>query len=229
MDYRGGQLVVELAEETTQALRQLAQQADAGLFSVLLAAYYLLLQAFTNRSDLVVGIPAFNRTHRQTHDLIGCFVNSLALDFDIDREDDIQALIGKVATRVIEAQEHQELPFERLVGHLNLPADPSRHPLFQVWFDVNSFAEAEADRPDGTGTSRQGLLRTRDLSGYAAEGQSPTGAKFDLGLVINDGGRALVCTFSYATSLFERNTVGRFADTYRAVLEQFAAGAEGNR
>ncbi len=229
VDYRGGQLVVELAEETTQALRQLAQQADAGLFSVLLAAYYLLLQAFTNRSDLVVGIPAFNRTHRQTHDLIGCFVNSLALDFDIDREDDIQALIGKVATRVIEAQEHQELPFERLVGHLNLPADPSRHPLFQVWFDVNSFAEAEADRPDGTGTSRQGLLRTRDLSGYAAEGQSPTGAKFDLGLVINDGGRALVCTFSYATSLFERNTVGRFADTYRAVLEQFAAGAEGNR
>ncbi|MFJ1647076.1 amino acid adenylation domain-containing protein [Streptomyces sp. NPDC088258] len=228
-DHRGGQLVVELGEETTTALRRLAREADAGLFSVLLAAYYLLLQAFTNRADLVVGIPAFNRTHHQTHDLIGCFVNSLALDFDIDREDDVRTMIGKVAARVIEAQEHQEMPFERLVGHLNLPADPSRHPLFQVWFDVNSFAEAEADRADSAGAAGQGLLRTHDLTGYAAEGQSPTGAKFDLGLVINDGGRALACVFSYATSLFEESTVDRFADTYRAILEQFAGATGGDR
>ncbi|MFD7898246.1 amino acid adenylation domain-containing protein [Streptomyces sp. NPDC059743] len=224
VDYRGGQLAVELEEETTTALRRLAQETDTSLFSVLLAAYYLLLQTYTNRSDLVVGIPAFNRTHRHTHDLIGYFVNSLALDFDIDGEDDVQALINKVAARVIEAQEHQELPFERLVGHLNLPADPSRHPLFQVWFDVNSFAEADANRAHDAGRPEQGLLRTHDLSGCAADGQSLTVAKFDLGLVVNDGGEALICTFSYATSLFEESTVDRFAATYRSILELFAGG-----
>ncbi|WP_329325160.1 non-ribosomal peptide synthetase [[Kitasatospora] papulosa] len=223
-DYRGGRLVIEFDEETTTALRQLARETDVGLFSVLLSAYYLLLQAFTHRSDLVVGIPAFNRNQRQTHDLIGYFVNSLALDFDIDREDDVRTLIDKVAARVAEAQEYQELPFERLVSHLSLPADPSRHPLFQTWFDVNSFGEAVAEGIGSPGRTEQVLLRPCELNGFTMDGKAATLSKFDLGLVINDGGRGLVCTFSYATSLFEECTVSRLAATYRSILEQFAGG-----
>lgn len=224
VDYRGGELSVEIDEETTTALRHLARETDAGLFSVLLAAYYLLLKAFTHRDDLVVGIPAFNRKHEQTHDLIGYFVNSLALDFDIDREDDVRSLIKRVAARVVEAQEHQDLPFDQLVGYLNLPVDPSRHPLFQVWFDVNSFAETGRERAGSTTSSPHALLRTHDLHRSAADGRSVSASKFDLALVVNDGGEALRCTFGYATSLFEESTVGRFTQIYQAILEQFVEG-----
>ncbi|MFF3958961.1 amino acid adenylation domain-containing protein [Streptomyces sp. NPDC001890] len=218
-DYRGGQVVIELDEETTQALRRLAREMGVGLFSVLLAAYCLLLQAFANRDDLVVGIPAFNRNHWQTRDLIGYFVNSLALDLDIDREDEVETLIRKVSARLLEAQEHQELPIEQLVGHLNLPPDPGRHPLFQVWFDVNAFGEVAADRPPN-----RVLRRTDDHHGPELGAEADPAAKFDLGLVVNDGGQQLVCTFGYATSMFERTTVSRLAATYRAILDQFAEG-----
>jgi non-ribosomal peptide synthetase component F len=190
---------------------------------VLLSAYFLLLQAYTGRDDLLIGVPVANRAHGQSQDLIGCFINSLALDFEIDRDDDVESLIKKVGARVAEAQEYQQLPFERLVAELDLPADPSRHPLFQIWFDVNSFAVADADRAAARHESAPAaLLRTHAIDGYTPDGESAVSSKLDLGLVVNDGGESLVGTITYASSLFDQCTVERFASTYQSILTQFA-------
>ncbi|MEV0617683.1 amino acid adenylation domain-containing protein [Nonomuraea sp. NPDC050404] len=210
MDHGGGQVAFEVEPDTSAALRRMARESGVGLFSVLLSAYFLLLRAYTGRGDLLVGVPVANRSHGQTHDLIGCFMNSLALDFDIDRDDDVRALIGKVGARVAEAQEHQELPFERLVAELDLPVDPSRHPLFQIWFDVHSFAEPAA--------GAEAVLRACTPGGG---GEPAAVSKLDLGLVVNDAGEALAGTITFATALFDQGTVERFAATYRSILTQF--------
>jgi non-ribosomal peptide synthetase component F len=222
IDYRGGSVAFELDPKTSAAARRLARESGVGLFSVLLSAYFLMLRAYTGRSDLLVGIPVANRTHVQTHELIGCFTNTLALDFDIDGDDDVEMLIEKVGARVVEAQERQELPFERLVAELDLPVDVARHPLFQIWFDVNSFAETDADRLTGHEPSPAALLRTHTLEGHTPDGKAAISANLDFGLVVNDGGESLTGTITYATALFDHGTVEGFASTYRSILTQFA-------
>ncbi|MET7309338.1 amino acid adenylation domain-containing protein [Streptomyces sp. NPDC005571] len=216
IDYSGGSVSFELDPETSASARRLAHESGVGLFSVLLSAFYLTLQAYTGRSDLLVGIPVVNRTNAQTHELIGCFTNSLALDFDIDGDDDVKKMIKKVGARVLEAQEHQELPFERLVAELDLPVDLARHPLFQIWFDVNSFADTD------TGRASAALLRPHTVETHTPDGAPAIFANLDFGLVLNDVGESLVGTITYATALFDHGTVVRFASTYRSILMQFA-------
>jgi amino acid adenylation domain-containing protein/non-ribosomal peptide synthase protein (TIGR01720 family) len=216
IDYSGGSLSFPLDPETSAAAQRLADESGVGLFSVLLSAFFLALRAYTGRSDLLVGIPVANRTHVQTHQLIGCFTNSLALDFDIDGDDDLVTLIKKVGARVVEAQEHQELPLDRLVAELDLPVDPARHPLFQIWFDVNSFADTDADRASAA------LLRPHTVEGNAPDSGSAVAANLDFGLVLNGSGESLTGTITYATALFDHGTAERFAATYRSILTQFA-------
>jgi non-ribosomal peptide synthetase component F len=216
IDYSGGSLSFPLDPETSAAAQRLADESGVGLFSVLLSAFFLALRAYTGRSDLLVGIPVANRTHVQTHQLIGCFTNSLALDFDIDGDDDLVTLIKKVGARVVEAQEHQELPLDRLVAELDLPVDPARHPLFQIWFDVNSFADTDAERASAA------LLRPHTVEGDAPDSGSAVAANLDFGLVLNGSGESLTGTITYATALFDHGTAERFAATYRSILTQFA-------
>ncbi|MEU7206531.1 amino acid adenylation domain-containing protein [Streptomyces sp. NPDC045470] len=215
IDYSGASMSFGLNPETSAAARRLAHESGVGLFSVLLSAFFLTIQAYTGRSDLLVGIPVANRTHVQTHELIGCFINSLALDFDIAGDDDVEEMIKKVGARVVEAQEQQELPFERLVAELGLPLDPARHPLFQIWFDVNSFADTDTERTSTT------LLRPYTVGAHTPGGGSTVAANLDFGLVLNDVGESLAGTITYATALFDHGTVERFASTYRSILTQF--------
>ena len=222
IDYTGGRVSFELDPKTSAAAQRLAHESGVGLFSVLLSAFFLTLRAYTGRSDLLVGIPMANRTYVQTHELIGCFTNSLALDFDIDGADDVETLIKKVGARVVEAQAHQELPFERLVADLNLPVDSARHPLFQIWFDVNSFGETDADRLAEHEPTPTALLRTHTLEGHTSGGESVISSNLDFGLVVNDSGESLTGTMTFATALFDHSTVERVASTYQSILTQFA-------
>ena len=151
--YAGDDVTFGFDEATTSALRQLAAELKVSFFGVLLSGYYLLLRTFTHQDDLIVGVPIATRSRGQLEPLIGCFLNTLALDFHVDGGERIAELILRVAARVTEGQQHQELPFERLVAELGLAVDPSRHPVFQVTFDVNSFVKSHF------GGARDRLLR----------------------------------------------------------------------
>ncbi|MDT0343962.1 non-ribosomal peptide synthetase [Streptomyces litchfieldiae] len=226
-DYRGAYLTLEFDADVSVALRDLAKELNVSLFHVLLTGWYLMLSVYSGQDRLIVGVPAFNRQHPATHDLIGCFINSLPIGFTIERDDDVRTLIGKVADRIMEAQQHQDLPFERLVAELGLARDASRHPLFQVWFDVHSFAQTAADHDGGSPhAAPEAPLRTYALNDAASDGRQEIITRFDLSAEINDGGQTLVGTFTYALSLFDRGTVEGLVALYRTILEQFAATAD---
>ncbi|MFI7115843.1 amino acid adenylation domain-containing protein [Amycolatopsis sp. NPDC049868] len=222
VDHRGGFVTTEFDPELSFALRERAKELGVSLFSLLLTGWYLVLARFSGQEDLVVGVPVFNRGQVQTHDLIGCFVNSLALDFRVEQNEDTATTIGKVADRVRLAQENQDLPFDRLVAALGLSRDPGRHPLFQVWFDVHSFAETAADHEGDGGRGPDAPLRTHPLDERrAVEGQEIV-TRFDLSAEIKDSEESLVGTFTYAVSLFDPSTVRRLVDAYHLILTQLA-------
>ncbi len=199
VDYQGRTIDFEIDEETSRNLRKLAKDLKCSLYSVLLAGYCLLLRAYSRQEDLVIGTPVANRHYEGVENLIGFFVNNLALRIVIDPEASSHEFIRKVGADVIEAQLYQDLPFEKLVEELGGVKDTSRHPVFQVVFGVQQFGKWDFLEP----------CKVEDRS-----------ARFDLSAFIEDGEPVLKGTFNYAVSLFEEETIRRYIVTYKEILKQ---------
>ncbi|MXI40408.1 hypothetical protein GRW07_24390, partial [Escherichia coli] len=105
-------------------------------YTVLLSAYYTLLAKYTGQKEFVVGTPAAGRVHTDLNDMIGMFVQTLALRSEVDPNGTMSELIEQVKKKTMQAFEHQQYPFERLLEKLNVPRDFSRHPLFDTVFTL---------------------------------------------------------------------------------------------
>jgi len=217
IDYQGSDLYFEIEEKVSVQLRDLAKEFGVSLYSLLLAGYYLMLRVYSNQDDIVVGTPIANRHYNQIENLIGFFVNSLALRCELDKELTIKEFIKQVGLEVVEAQLHQDLPFEKLVEELNVSKDTSRHPIFQVMFGVQDFVE-------GVGYFG-GEEKLRILEPYYGEDLYKV-AKFDISTFVDNSNDKLVGSFNYAVSLYNEGTISSFIKTYIQILSQFAALVE---
>src|SRR5262249_23015858 len=132
--YRGGLIPFALPAPLTNRVIELARGEDATLFMTLLAAYVVLLARLSGQHDIVVGTPIAGRTQVETEDLIGFFVNTIALRIDLSDAPTFREVLARVQAAALEAYMHQEIPFERLVDALEVERDVSRSPVFQVMF-----------------------------------------------------------------------------------------------
>ena len=200
-DYTGAQLPFIIDPALSDALRSLAKQQQSSLYSLLLSGYFATLALFCDQQDIVIGTPSDNRHHAQTQQLVGFFVNSLALRTAVTPGHTLRQLADEVHRMVLRAKAHQDLPFEKLVQMLDIAPDPGRHPVFQVMFSLQAFGE-QAELP----------CELVDLGVY-------TPAKFDICLMLSDATEQIRGHFDYAVSLFERSTIAAMADMYLAVLK----------
>ena len=209
IDYSGDNVSFEIDKDTSDKLRAIAKNNNTSLYSLMLSGFYVLLHKYSSQEDIVIGTPIANRHHTQTQDLIGFFVNSLGLREQLDTNKNIVELLNKVHNNLIEAQSHQDLPFERLVTALNVEQDQSRHPIFQVMFGLQSF-----------GSENNSLFKSVTAStNYKI-------AKFDLECFIDDGQCNLQGSFNYATALYKKETVERLVESYQRVLNQLTENQE---
>ncbi len=130
-----------LPPEVAGELRRLSREQGSTLFTTLLALYCLQLHQLTGRRDVTLAMPVANRGERALEALIGCFVNVLPLRVEVEPRLPLRAWTQRVGEAVVHAHLHQDLPFEQLVEALELPRDPSRHPLVQVTFQLNQGIE----------------------------------------------------------------------------------------
>ncbi|MCW1963754.1 non-ribosomal peptide synthetase [Chryseobacterium viscerum] len=208
ISYEGENLYFNLSAEQGQKLRALSQKLGVSLYSVMLGGYYLMLSVYSGQDDIVVGSPIANRHHAGLEDIIGFFVNTLALREKVDPAQNISDFIRQVSKSVNEAQSHQDLPFEKLVDELGVEQDTSRHPVFQVMFGLQS--------ADGDVKANKDEALFHPFAGevdYKA-------AKFDLTTMIDDDGETLRIMFNYAKALFKEETITRMAGSYQLLLDQ---------
>ncbi|HEX6716238.1 MAG TPA: amino acid adenylation domain-containing protein, partial [Pyrinomonadaceae bacterium] len=132
--YRGAREVFTLEPKVLEQLKTLSQQQGTTLFMTLLAIFNILLHRYTRQRDILVGSPIANRNHAEIEELIGFFVNTLVLRTRISPHDTFTELLKQVRETTLEAFEHQDVPFEKLVEELETERDLSRAPLFQVMF-----------------------------------------------------------------------------------------------
>src|SRR5205085_10073277 len=100
------------------------------------SAFAILLHRYTEHDDIVVGAPMANRARPEVSELIGFFVNTLLLRIDLSGQPSFRTLAQRVRRVALEAYDHQDVPFERLIRQLNPERDLSRSPFFQVAFQL---------------------------------------------------------------------------------------------
>ena len=108
------------------------------LFMTLLAAFQTLLFRYSAQEDIVVGTTAANRERSDIEDLIGFFVNMLALRTDFSGNPRFEDLLEQVREATFKAYVYQGVPFERLVQELQPRRNPSYSPVFQVVFSFQN-------------------------------------------------------------------------------------------
>jgi amino acid adenylation domain-containing protein len=177
--HRGGLVSLAISAELTAALRALAREAAATLFMVLLTGWQALLRRCSRQDDLVVGTLIANRHRREVENLIGLFVNTLALRCRLPAELSFRQAIAEAREATLGLHAHQDLPFDKLVAELNPPRHPGVTPLFQVLFVLQNTPPATLSLPGLRWTARDvergavpyELLLTLDESAGAIQGQ----------------------------------------------------------
>lgn len=199
----GERYCFSLIAETTQALQQLANEEGATLFMLLHATFALLLSRHGSSQDIVIGVPVANRSHSVLAPLVGFFVNSLVLRVECDPDLEFRHFLRQVKAVNIDAQMHQDVPFEQLVEALN-PERSTRHtPLFQIMFSMDN----DLLQPTPVGNCH-----------FVRLPHPVTPARFELLLNVVEQQGELKCQFDYNTALFEADYIAQLAQRFGELI-----------
>ena len=201
--FRGGTEQLQLDSQLTQQLKKLSQKSGSTLFMTLLAGFVVLLSRYSGQTDLVVGSPIANRNRQEIEPLIGFFVNTLALRFDLSPEPSFEALLAQVRKVTQNAYEHQDLPFEMLVEELQVERNLDRNPLTQVVFALQNAPTAPWDFPG---------VRVEDMA------SGLDSVRVDLELYLWDVPEGLGGFCSYNRDLFDGTTIARMMQNFVTLL-----------
>lgn len=203
--YAGDKLNIELDSALVRSLKQLANHQGVTVFMLLLASFQMLLQRYTGQNDIRVGVPIANRTRVETEQLIGFFVNTQVLKAEFDLNLSFNGLLQQVRQTVLDAQSHQDLPFQQLVEALHPERSLSHNPLFQVMYNHQTHVK-------GKGIALPGL----EVVPLAYD--NPT-AQFDLTLDTFESESGLWASLTFATELFDQPVIARMARHWVNLLQ----------
>ncbi|MFC8361396.1 amino acid adenylation domain-containing protein [Streptomyces griseorubiginosus] len=208
-DAAGDSVAFTLPTPLAARIRETGRRHEATPFVVVLAAFQGLIGRYTGRTDVAVGTIGSGRTLPELQGLIGYGINSMVLRGRWSADASFGELLDATRSTVLDAFDHQAVPFAQLVDRLQPERDLSRTPLYQVAFTMHGERTAAFE-----------------LAGVTAEPYLGTGnvAKTDLDLQLTEGADgSLTGRFEYATALFDRTTVERMADHLLRLLEAVTA------
>ncbi|MEP6583183.1 MAG: amino acid adenylation domain-containing protein, partial [Ginsengibacter sp.] len=192
----GSELKFNISKELEHDLNLVCKAENVTLFMVLLAAYKVLLYNYSGQDDICVGTPVANRGQKEIEELIGFFVNTLALRSTVNGSISFTDFLQNIKNTTIEAYEHQDVPFEKLVAGLK-ERDLSRSPLFQVMLVLQNTPDVPK--------LKLGQLQISD------EAIPLNTSKFELTFLIKETDTGLQGSVEYNTDLYKEETVQRMA------------------
>ena len=211
----------ELGQELTDKLRALATSTGTSLFSVLLAAFKVLLYRYTGQEDVIVGTPMSGRQRTEFEDIVGYFVNPVPIRSQPVGSMDFRSYLGQVQDAVVSADEHQAYPFDLLVDRLNPPREAGRSPVFQSRFVLQISHKPGLEEAAGFMVRRPSgriELGSLILEPYPLPQQD---GQYDLTMQVDAHG-PLYFTLDYNTKLLDAPTIERMSSHFQVMLEAIA-------
>ncbi|MGB3467872.1 MAG: condensation domain-containing protein, partial [Cyclobacteriaceae bacterium] len=211
---KGGEYGFTLTTEESTALKSLSDSAGVTMYMTLLSVFGVLLSRLSNQKDLVIGTPTSGRSHADLEEMLGMFVNTLALRLHVDSGTSFTEYLASLKERVLSSFDHQNYQYEELIDALQLARDTSRNPLFDVMFN---YTREEAAT----------FVQERGLEGLEASHlkQANIVAKFDLTLNVTHTETDIKLSFNYNIDLFKESTIVRFCDYLRRIIDEVTLDA----
>nr|WP_309245933.1 non-ribosomal peptide synthase/polyketide synthase [Bacillus glycinifermentans] len=209
--FEGDILQFEIDGETTGKLRRLAKEYGVTMYMLLLAGYTTLLSKYTGQEDIVVGSPIAGRYHSDMKQVIGMFLNTLALRNYPKGGMKFADYLQEVKETALKAYENQDYQFDELVEKLNVKRDMSRNALFDTMLVLQNF---DSDEFAIQGLKFKPIKTDMHIS------------KFDLTLTAAETDENIQCVLNYCTKLFQRATIERMARHFSNILKALANDPE---
>ncbi|MEO0869237.1 MAG: condensation domain-containing protein, partial [Cyanobacteria bacterium J06642_11] len=209
--FRGAKHSFLLPKSLTQALKAIAQRAEATLFMTLLTAFKVLLYRYTRQADIIVGSPVANRNRAEIEGLIGFFVNTLVLRTNVSGNPTFEELLGRVQKVMMGAYANQDLPFEKLVEGLQPERNLNYTPLFQVMFIFQNTPRVDFE------------LSGLNLTPFDVEDSR---ALLDLRLDLMETDSGLKGCWEYNIDLFDADRIGRMSGHFQTLLEAISTNPQ---
>jgi amino acid adenylation domain-containing protein len=195
-----------LSPELSASLAQFCQQQHVTTFVVLYAIFATWLHRYTQESDIVIGSIVSGRRRRELENVMGYCVNTVALRVELSDELTGHELLKQVRRLVVDAYDHQDLPFEEVIEALSLQRERSLSPLFNVMI-------VSEEDPLATFSAKD--LEVSHLP------WEPTASEFDLVLMVVNKVDGLELAFLHDPTIFEDSTVDRMLGQLEILLEEF--------
>jgi len=197
-----------IEETLAKQLKTLAEQCGASLYMTLLSAFKVLLHRYTGEEDICIGSPIANRQYSEIENLVGMFVNTLALRSYIQSDDNFTEVLSKIKNTCLTAYDHQDTPFEKIVERMQVKRSLAMSPLFQIVFALQNTPEEAVD------TQVQDFPIEHNIS------------KFDLTIELTETANGLIGSIEYSTALYKAETIDRMARHYIALCQSVVAKPE---
>jgi len=206
--YQGSAISFTINKQISGKFKKLCESQGATLFMGLLGLFSILLMRYSGQEDLLIGTPIANRNRQEIEDLIGFFVNTLVIRNDLTGNPAFITLLSRIKEEILQAYDHQDVPFERIVEEIQPERNLSYHSLFQVMFVLQN--------------APMGKLELPNLQLTPWEMEQVT-AKFDLVLSMVETEQGLQGKWEYRTDLWDDSTIERMASHFDNLLSDIVA------
>jgi hypothetical protein len=201
--YRGAAEILALDPALSDAVKALCHHAGMTLFMALLASFHVLIWAYSREDDLIIGCTSSGRSRTETHQMLGFFLNTVALRTNLSGDPTFLEVIQRGREELLSSLDNDGIPFEQLVKTLCIERDNGRHPFFQVLF---AFQPPLAPLKPSWKFSHMDV----DLGV----------AKFDLHVELDERPEGIIGRFIYNADLFDRSTIVGMLGTWKEIVRQ---------
>ncbi|MGB7604620.1 MAG: amino acid adenylation domain-containing protein, partial [Lutisporaceae bacterium] len=206
--FEGDNISIELSEELTGKLKQIAKETGSTMYMVLLSAYNVLLSKYSGQADIIIGSPIAGRPHADLQSIMGMFVNTLAMRNYPESSKTFKEFLEEVKANSLQAFENQDYQFEELIDKLNIKRDLSRNPLFDVMFSMQNLDAGEMQI--------EGLT----FKPYEIDNNI---AKFDMTITAVELNKTIMLSLNYCTKLFNKQTIENMSKHLTNILSSISS------
>ncbi|MEA5506597.1 amino acid adenylation domain-containing protein [Halotia wernerae UHCC 0503] len=207
--YTGSRKTIQLDANLFRQVKNFSRENSCTLFMTLLSVYTTLLHRLTGQADIVVGVPAAGRL-KGSEGLVGYCSYLLPIRSYIDSNSTFCQHLQTTKTELLNAYEHQDYPFARLLEKLKISRNESLSPLVTAIFNLNR--PLAVPKMFGVETS---LLP-----------QPVSFVDHDICLNVGEIDGELIIDCDYNTDLFDDSTINHILELFQTLLEKSVTNPE---